>query len=79
MASRTSSFLAAAPMAATGPPMPQAVLSTVRRLRVAEPGLNAALFLDRNDSYHFLQATGDLLITGPTFTNVMDLQIMLVG
>jgi glycerate 2-kinase len=51
--------------------------STLARGRAR--GLNAALFLDGNDSYHFLEATGDLLITGPTFTNVMDLQIMLVG
>jgi glycerate 2-kinase len=36
-------------------------------------------FLARNDSYHFLQATGDLLITGPTLTNVMDMQVILVG
>ncbi len=35
-------------------------------------------FLNNNDSYHFLEKTGDLLITGPTNTNVMDLRIMLV-
>lgn len=51
--------------------------STLARGRAMN--LNAAQFLDRNDSYHFLQATQDLLITGPTFTNVMDIQIMLVG
>lgn len=51
--------------------------STVARGRAR--GLDAAQFLDRNDSYPFLQATGDLLITGPTHTNVMDLQIMLLG
>lgn len=42
-------------------------------------GLNAHEFLARNDSYHYLQATGDLLITGPTFTNVMDLHVILIG
>ena len=51
--------------------------STLARGRAGAERRN--LFLDRNDSYHFLQATGDLLITGPTFTNVMDLQIVLVG
>ncbi|HWP22782.1 MAG TPA: glycerate kinase [Candidatus Binatia bacterium] len=51
--------------------------STVRRGRAR--GLDAAQFLARNDSYPFLQATGDLLITGPTLTNVMDLQVMLVA
>lgn len=45
----------------------------------AARGLHAAEFLARNDSYSFLQATNDLLITGPTFTNVMDLQLILVG
>jgi glycerate 2-kinase len=47
--------------------------------RGAARGLNAADYLARNDSYSFLQATGDLFITGPTFTNVMDLQLLLVG
>lgn len=47
--------------------------------RGATKGLEASLFLARNDSYRYLQATGDLFITGPTFTNVMDLQIVLAG
>lgn len=42
-------------------------------------GLDADEFLRRNDSYHFLDATGDLLRTGPTLTNVMDLQVWLVA
>jgi hydroxypyruvate reductase len=42
-------------------------------------GLAAEDFLDRNDSYAFLRATDDLLITGPTLTNVMDIQIMLIS
>jgi len=42
-------------------------------------GLDANAYLKRNDSYHFLQATGDLLVTGPTLTNVMDLRILLVA
>ncbi|HEY7557096.1 MAG TPA: MOFRL family protein, partial [Candidatus Binatia bacterium] len=35
--------------------------------------------LDNNDSYHFFQPLGDLLVTGPTFTNVMDLRIILAA
>lgn len=35
--------------------------------------------LRNNDSYHFFDPLGDLLRTGPTNTNVMDLRIMLVG
>lgn len=42
-------------------------------------GLNPADFLKNNDAYHFFQKTGDLLMTGPTGTNVMDLRIVLVG
>jgi hydroxypyruvate reductase len=36
-------------------------------------------FLNRNDSYHFFKRLGDLLITGPTNTNVMDIRVILVG
>ena len=50
--------------------------STVERAR--EKGFNAARYLANNDSYHFFEATGDLLMTGPTMTNVMDLRIFLV-
>jgi glycerate 2-kinase len=42
-------------------------------------GLDAQEFLRRNDSHHFLQATGDLLVTGPTLTNVMDIQVSLIA
>lgn len=35
-------------------------------------------YLARNDSYTFLEASGDLLITGATGTNVADLQVLLV-
>jgi glycerate 2-kinase len=50
---------------------------TVRRGQ--NQSLDARDYLNRNDSYHFLQATDDLLFTGPTFTNVMDLRIILIG
>jgi len=39
----------------------------------------ALRFLENNDSYSFFQENGGLFITGPTGTNVMDLQILLVG
>jgi len=35
-------------------------------------------YLANNDSYHFFEALGDLLLTGPTNTNVMDLRIILI-
>lgn len=40
--------------------------------------LNPLNFLLNNDSYHFFKQLNDLLITGPTNTNVMDLRIVLV-
>jgi glycerate 2-kinase len=49
---------------------------TVRRGQTK--GLDARDYLSRNDSYHYLQATDDLLVTGPTFTNVMDLRLFIV-
>lgn len=42
-------------------------------------GYVADEFLARNDAYPYLRGTGDLLITGPTDTNVMDLQVMLIA
>lgn len=42
-------------------------------------GLDAEAFLRENDSYHYLQQTGSLLVTGPTLTNVMDLRLILVA
>jgi glycerate 2-kinase len=41
-------------------------------------GLNASAFLANNDSYRFFEATGDLIKTGPTGTNVVDIQLILV-
>jgi hydroxypyruvate reductase len=49
---------------------------TVARARAA--GLDPLDYLRRNDAYPFFDALGDLLITGPTRTNVMDVRIMLV-
>jgi hydroxypyruvate reductase len=47
--------------------------------RAVELGLTPLQYLRANDSAKFLKATGDLIITGPTQTNLMDLQILLVG
>ncbi len=40
-------------------------------------GLSPKTFLANNDSYHFFKALEQLIITGPTGTNVMDLMIFL--
>jgi len=42
-------------------------------------GLAPRSFLENNDAYHFFEKLGDLLITGPTRTNVMDVRLVLVG
>jgi glycerate-2-kinase len=47
--------------------------------RAMEMGLIPLQYLRANDSSNFLKATGDLIVTGPTQTNLMDLQILLVG
>jgi len=47
--------------------------------RAAALGLDARACLERNDSYHFFEALGDLFVTGPTGTNVMDVYIFLVN
>ncbi|NQU14455.1 MAG: glycerate kinase [Desulfobacteraceae bacterium] len=49
---------------------------TLRRAR--EMGIEAHDYLENNDAYHFLEKTNDLLITGPTNTNVMDVRLVLV-
>ena len=46
--------------------------------RAAALGLKPAEFLHRNDAYSFFAALGDLVVTGPTFTNVNDFRVMLV-
>ena len=41
-------------------------------------GLDPKSHLDNNNAYPFFEKLGDLLITGPTHTNVMDVRIILV-
>jgi hydroxypyruvate reductase/glycerate 2-kinase len=42
-------------------------------------GLSPNAFLARHDAYHFFEATGDLIRSGLTETNVMDVRVMLVS
>lgn len=42
-------------------------------------GLQPRVALDNNDAYPFFERLGDLVITGPTRTNVMDVRLVLVG
>lgn len=46
--------------------------------RAEQLGLHPRKALEHNDAYSFFERLGDLLITGPTQTNVMDVRIMLI-
>lgn len=50
--------------------------STIERGELS--GLSAKEYLARNDSYRYFEALKDLLKTGPTGTNVMDVRVVLV-
>lgn len=47
--------------------------------RALELGLDPRRSLDDNDSYGFFKRTGNLIFTGPTGTNVMDLRMLLIA
>ncbi|GKT02342.1 glycerate kinase [Acidovorax sp. SUPP3434] len=49
---------------------------TLARARAAD--LAVARHLDRNDAYGFFSALGDLVVTGPTHTNVNDFRVLLI-
>lgn len=46
--------------------------------RAERLGLDPAAYLERNDSYSFFREFRDLLVTGPTGTNVMDVTCLIV-
>ena len=45
--------------------------------RAKKLGLDSYHYLDNNDSFHFFEQLNDLIITGPTRTNVMDMIVLL--
>ena len=47
--------------------------------RATQLGLGPAKMLAANNSYRFFEPLGDLVKTGPTNTNVMDVRLVLVG
>lgn len=51
-------------------------VSSLTKARIA--GIDPGQMLARHDSYTFFRATGDLLVTGPTNTNVMDVRLFIV-
>ena len=56
-----------------------AIADSTTVARAAAAGLPLDRHLDDNDSYAFFRALGDLVITGPTGTNVGDLQVILLA
>jgi hydroxypyruvate reductase len=56
-----------------------AVVDGATEARATAAGWDAGRALAANDSYPYLVATGDLVRTGPSGTNVGDLQVLLVG
>jgi hydroxypyruvate reductase len=46
--------------------------------RARDAGLDAQALLDGNDAYTFFHGLGDLLMTGPTLTNVNDFRAILI-
>ncbi len=46
--------------------------------RATALGQRATDFLDRHDAYHFFAPLGDLVVTGPSFTNVNDFRALLI-
>jgi hydroxypyruvate reductase len=55
-----------------------AIVTPTTLARAQALGLKAADFLDRNDAYSFFAALGDLVVSGPTFTNVNDFRALLI-
>jgi hydroxypyruvate reductase len=51
--------------------------ATVARMRAA--GIDPRAALEDNDAHGALAASGDLLVSGPTYTNLLDLYLVLHG
>jgi glycerate 2-kinase len=56
-----------------------AIVTPTTLMRAAEGGLDPKSALDHNDCYNFFKALGDLVIIGPTGTNVADVFFGLVN
>jgi hydroxypyruvate reductase len=56
-----------------------ALIDSATAARARAAGLDLQSFLDHNNAYVFFDALGDLIRTGPTDTNVGDLQVVLLA
>ena len=91
---RNTEFLLALALAARGQPLHAiacdtdgidgvednagAVLTPHTLARATARGVDAAQCLEANDAYRFFEAAGDLVVTGPTRTNVNDFRAILI-
>jgi len=55
-----------------------AMIDNITFAKMKSLGLDAPAYLDNNDATGFFTATGDVLQTGPTLTNVNDIRVILV-
>ncbi len=55
-----------------------AIVTPTTLARAAALGLKAQDRLDAHDAWHFFEPLGDLVVTGPTFTNVNDFRALLI-
>ena len=56
-----------------------AVIGPETLARARDLGLDAAKYLADNDAYGYFEALGDLVVTGPTLTNVNDFRAILLS
>ncbi len=71
-------FLAASTDGSDGPTDATGAFASLSILRRGQAlGLDAGRYLADNDAYHYFEAVGRLLKTGPTNTNVCDIKVLL--
>ncbi len=62
-----------------GPTNAAGAITDVETLSISvQKNIDPGTYIEQCDAYHFFQQTNGLLITGPTYTNVMDLVIALI-
>jgi glycerate 2-kinase len=73
-------FLSASTDGSDGPTDAAGAFGSMKILESARNlGLDPEEYLDNNDSFHFFEQTGGHFKTGPTETNVCDIQVLLIG
>lgn len=73
-------FLSASTDGSDGPTDAAGAFGSMKNLESARNlGIDPEEYLDNNDSYHYFEQTGSHFKTGPTETNVCDIQVLLIG